>query len=92
MMMTPNPKTPPVGAECPEWEAREMQRKSIGRVTCGCGKSLSLWAETEEWTQTRTGLWRHSGYGPGTGECERCGIVYCDDPWNGLMSFRLPKS
>lgn len=70
---------------------KESRRKSVGRVQCQCGKWLTLWAETEEWTQTRTGRWRHSSYGPGEAFCERCSVVHLDSPWDGMMSFKVPE-
>lgn len=56
---------------------RETRRRSAGRVDCvKCGRGVTLWQETDEWIQTRTGRLRHSGYGPGAGEC--CGLLYAD--------------
>lgn len=70
-------------------ELRETRRRPCAKVECPqCGKSVTLWQETEEWTQTRTGRWRHYAYGPGSGEC--CGLAFLDSEWDGLMTFRLP--
>jgi hypothetical protein len=56
-------------------EAKETRRKSVGQATCKCGRTVTLWAETEEWYQLPNGKrWYHAAYGTGTGECE-CGLA-----------------
>jgi len=69
-------------------ENREVRRRPTAVVQCPrCGKQVTLIAETEEWVESRGGIWKHSGYGPGCGDC--CGLAFLDSPWDGIMTFQI---
>lgn len=66
---------------------RETRRRPCGRVQCPkCHRPFTLWQETDEWIQARTGRWRHCEYGPPTGEC--CGVAYLDS-FDGMIYVQI---
>jgi hypothetical protein len=69
-------------------EDREIRRRPEAQIECPkCGKPVTLVAETHEWAQ-RGGRWRHTEYGPATGEC--CGLAFLD-AMGEILSFVIEQ-
>lgn len=69
---------------------REIRTRPVGTVKCiRCHQPVKLTEETDEWVK-QDGAWVHGGYGPASGECERCEIAYVEQPLDGcVMAFDL---
>ena len=71
--------------------SREIRHKRFGTVECAkCGGKVAMTADTEEWYLTRSGRWKHEGYGPPSGVCGHCNLVYIEQPFGGIDAFQLP--
>jgi hypothetical protein len=67
-----------------EREVKTRLEASAGCPTCG--SDVELWSETEAWTQTESGEWKHSEFGAATGIC--CGNLIVDS-FDGCSVYRL---
>lgn len=71
----------------PNGEWKVEGERHAGFVQCGCGAEIELVQEVDEW-YTDTGEVTPGGWGPATGVCEACGLLFVDD-WNGCSVYRL---
>ena len=70
----------------------ERRTKRVGRIRCRCMEWVELTADTEAWTKASPAIapikWRHTEYGPPTGDCD-CGFCYCGMPDGHIVRLDL---